>query len=207
MVQITSLYSEIIHKGGHYKKDSNSSRNWTFCLSIDKLHWRRRDIEKLIHIYSIIFCNQFILIGVNFFPEKIFADEIPHCAECDGLVKPDIVFFGENLPDRFFTLAKEDFPNANLLIIMGSSLAVQPFASLVDRVSPTCPRLLLNREKAGHKDRFMSLLGMGGGGLDLDSDKNYRDVAFLGDCDDLCKQIVEKLGWTKDYEDLMSSYT
>jgi NAD-dependent SIR2 family protein deacetylase len=29
---------------------------------------------------------------------------IVHCAEadCDGLVKPDIVFFGENLPEKFF---------------------------------------------------------------------------------------------------------
>jgi len=28
--------------------------------------------------------------------------KIPRCPECDGLVKPDIVFFGEALPERFF---------------------------------------------------------------------------------------------------------
>uniref|UniRef100_A0A671KL47 NAD-dependent protein deacetylase sirtuin-2 n=1 Tax=Sinocyclocheilus anshuiensis TaxID=1608454 RepID=A0A671KL47_9TELE len=43
----------------------------------------------------------------------------------------DIVFFGENLPDRFFTSMKMDFPRCDLLIIMGTSLQVQPFASLV----------------------------------------------------------------------------
>lgn len=85
---------------------------------------------------------------------------------------------------------------------MGSSLAVQPFASLVDRVSSICPRILLNREKAGQKDKLMSIFGMGGG-LDLDSDKNYRDVAFLGDCDDLCHKLIEQLGWAEDFEEMM----
>ncbi|KAK6621550.1 hypothetical protein RUM44_001357 [Polyplax serrata] len=140
--------------------------------------------------------------SLEWMKEKIFSDDIPHCEDCKELVKPDIVFFGENLPERFFYLAKEDFPKADLLIIMGSSLAVQPFASLVDRVSPTCPRILLNREKVGHKDKLMSIFGMGGG-LDLDSDKNYRDVAYLGDCDDLCKKLVEQLGWTQDFDEMV----
>lgn len=59
---------------------------------------------------------------------------IPKCEECnEGVVKPDIVFFGEMLPERFHFLADRDFAQADLLIIMGSSLVVQPFASLVDR--------------------------------------------------------------------------
>lgn len=49
----------------------------------------------------------------------------------------------------------------------------------------------------------MSLLGMGGG-LDLDSDKNVRDVAFLGDCDDLVQQMAEKLGWKEELEALQA---
>ena len=68
------------------------------------------------------------------FLEKIKEATIPSCEECDkGVVKPDIVFFGEMLPDRFHTLISQDFPEAELLIIMGSSLLVQPFASLIDR--------------------------------------------------------------------------
>ena len=47
-----------------------------------------------------------------------------------GLVKPDIVFFGESLPPRFFQGMKTDFPQGDLLIVMGTSLTVQPFASL-----------------------------------------------------------------------------
>lgn len=50
---------------------------------------------------------------------------------CYGLVKPGIVFFGESLPERFWKSIPSDFEAADLLIVMGSSLVVQPFASLI----------------------------------------------------------------------------
>ena len=62
------------------------------------------------------------------------------------MVKPDIVFFGENLPERFFKCVRDDFKQCDLLIVLGTSLVVQPFASLIDRVGPHCPRLLINME-------------------------------------------------------------
>jgi len=46
-------------------------------------------------------------------------------------VKPSIVFFGESLPERFWKSIPDDFEAADLLIVMGSSLVVQPFASLI----------------------------------------------------------------------------
>ena len=61
------------------------------------------------------------------------SEEIPTCEKCESLVKPDIVFFGEALPMKFFMCAEQDFDQCDLLIIMGTSLVVQPFASLVDR--------------------------------------------------------------------------
>eukprot|EP00921_Rhytidocystis_pertsovi_P023964 GHVQ01038453.1.p1 GENE.GHVQ01038453.1~~GHVQ01038453.1.p1 ORF type:complete len:510 (+),score=68.19 GHVQ01038453.1:125-1654(+) len=65
---------------------------------------------------------------------------------CGGLLKPGITFFGESLSDRFFILCRQDFVKADLLIIMGTSLKVMPFASLVTLCKPTCHRLLFNRE-------------------------------------------------------------
>ncbi|KAK5985746.1 NAD-dependent protein deacetylase [Trichostrongylus colubriformis] len=59
---------------------------------------------------------------------------VPRCDKCDGVVKPDITFFGENLPKRFFQCAITDFPRCDLLLIMGTSLVVQPFASMVNEV-------------------------------------------------------------------------
>ena len=133
--------------------------------------------------------------------EKVFAEEIPKCTDenCGGLVKPDIVFFGEALPEAFFVGMGTDFPKADLLIVMGSSLTVQPFCSLVDKVKDTVPRLLINREKV-HED----IVGVGYG-FDFDSDNKYRDVALLGDCDEGCLQLAELLGWKEELLELVKT--
>lgn len=139
--------------------------------------------------------------------EEIFKDNIPTCLECSGLVKPDIVFFRENLPPRFFQLMQADFPKCDLLIILGTSLTVQPFASLIDYVPSSCPRLLINRERAGSMDPMMAMIyGMFGcGGLALDSPNNTRDVALLGNCDDGCLKVADMLDWKDDLQKLITA--
>uniref|UniRef100_A0A8C1YDT6 NAD-dependent protein deacetylase n=1 Tax=Cyprinus carpio TaxID=7962 RepID=A0A8C1YDT6_CYPCA len=137
--------------------------------------------------------------SMDWMQTKIFSEDIPKCDSCGSLVKPDIVFFGENLPARFFTSMKMDFPRCDLLIIMGTSLQVQPFASLVSRVSNSCPRLLINMEKTGQSEFGMGLFSFGGG-MDFDSDKAYRDVAHLSTCDDGCMALAELLGWKVNTE-------
>ncbi|XP_015114176.1 NAD-dependent protein deacetylase sirtuin-2 [Diachasma alloeum] len=139
--------------------------------------------------------------------EKINEGLIPKCEEClEGVVKPDIVFFGEMLPDRFHTLIEHDFPKADLLIIMGSSLVVQPFASLIDRVPSTCPRLLINHEKVGLQDRLSRLFGLRQGFVfDPKSSEVRRDVAWVGDCDTGCELLAEKLGWGDELKTLITN--
>lgn len=62
------------------------------------------------------------------------------------------------------------------------------------RVPDWCPRLLINREKAGVRSPLLRLWGMMGGGLQLDDD-SVRDVARLGDCDDGAQDLADRLGW------------
>ncbi|CAH2234923.1 jg24379 [Pararge aegeria aegeria] len=132
--------------------------------------------------------------SLEFIKERIFTDQIPICTACPGVVKPDIVFFGESLPERFQMCLQADFQKCDMLIIMGSSLEVQPFASLIDMVPDWCPRLLINREKAGLKSPLLRIWGLAGGGLQLEEEAG-RDVAWLGDCDDGCLVVADKLGW------------
>ncbi|XP_045776916.1 NAD-dependent protein deacetylase sirtuin-2-like [Maniola jurtina] len=141
--------------------------------------------------------------SLEFIKEKIFSDQIPICTECPGIVKPDIVFFGESLPERFQRCLQEDFQKCDMLIIMGSSLEVQPFASLIDMVPEWCPRLLINREKAGMRSPLLRLWGLTGGGLQLEDDA-VRDVAWLGDCDDGCLVLADKLGWGEELRALVA---
>lgn len=136
--------------------------------------------------------------------EKILEGNIPNCEECnEGVVKPDIVFFGEMLPERFQELADRDFVQADLLIIMGSSLVVQPFASLVDRVRTTCPRLLINNEKVGMQDRLSRFLGLRQGLMFDSKNTQGRDIAWLGDCDTGCQLLADKLGWGDELQTLI----
>lgn len=160
--------------------------------------------EKLIaahgsfHKSHCIECKQ--LHALEWMKEKIFAGEVPRCtkADCGALVKPDIVFFGEALPERFFE-AMSDFHNADLLIVMGTSLKVQPFCLLTDKVGKTVPRLLINREKVGE-----GVMGMFGYGFDFVSENRYRDVAHLDDCDSGCVKLCELLGWKDELMELVN---
>jgi NAD-dependent SIR2 family protein deacetylase len=48
----------------------------------------------------------------------------PRCAHCGGLLKPDVVFFGENVPRDRFERACEALAGADALLVAGSSLMV-----------------------------------------------------------------------------------
>ena len=118
--------------------------------------------------------------------KKAVADrEVPHCntPQCNGLVKPDIVFFGEALPEDFF-LNRTLPAAADACIIMGTSLSVQPFASLPGFCNEGVPRLLINKERVG---------GLG---------SRADDVLLLGDCDDGVRKLADALDWRDELEKL-----
>jgi NAD-dependent deacetylase len=54
--------------------------------------------------------------------------EVPECAQCGGILKPDAVFFGEALPLRETTQAEEQSRSCDLCIVIGSTLTVYPAA-------------------------------------------------------------------------------
>ncbi|TPX64777.1 hypothetical protein SpCBS45565_g05624 [Spizellomyces sp. 'palustris'] len=130
---------------------------------------------------------------------KIFAGEIPTCEDCSGLIKPDIVFFGESLPERFHKLIATDFRNCDLVIIIGTSLQVAPFSHLINMVPPHIPRLLINREIVAVEE-YSSTRGfdfVGG------RHKYRRDAVFLGTCDEGCEKLAELLNWGEDLKALV----
>uniref|UniRef100_A0A8D2H7F8 protein acetyllysine N-acetyltransferase n=1 Tax=Urocitellus parryii TaxID=9999 RepID=A0A8D2H7F8_UROPR len=63
----------------------------------------------------------------------IFNQVVPRCPRCPAdeplaIMKPEIVFFGENLPEQFHRAMKYDKDEVDLLIVIGSSLKVRPVA-------------------------------------------------------------------------------
>ncbi|XP_014238783.2 NAD-dependent protein deacetylase sirtuin-2 [Trichogramma pretiosum] len=145
-------------------------------------------------------CNAFY--DFDWLKEQIKKTTVPKCENCSGgVVKPDIVFFGENLPDRFHRMVENDFKKADLLIVLGSSLVVQPFASLINHVPTTCPRLLINQEKVGEIHRIAKIMGSNNG-FDFEDSSN-RDVAFIGECDEGCRYLIRQLGWEDELDELI----
>ena len=124
------------------------------------------------------------------YPDALMRDavrngDIPYCTtpQCNGLVKPDIVFFGEQLPEEFFR--NRTIPaHADLCIVMGTSLTVQPFASLPGFCAEGVPRLLINNERVGS-------IGT-----------RPDDVLLLGDCDEGVRKLAAALGWLDELETL-----
>jgi len=113
----------------------------------------------------------------------------PICDECGGPVKPDIVFFGEPLSPRFSQLVRHDLPEADLLIVMGTSLKIPPVCLIPELVR--CPRLLLNRECVG---TFEDGDGVG-----------PSDLFFSCDCDDGVRKLCRMAGWEAELNALHSS--
>nr|XP_039274002.1 NAD-dependent protein deacetylase sirtuin-3-like isoform X2 [Styela clava] len=122
---------------------------------------------------------------------KVMNGIIPRCQSsglCWGIVKPDIVFFGEDLPRRFYYYLK-DFPQCDLLIIMGTSLEVEPFASLTTSVRLNTPRLLLNKTLVGpFKSR---------------SQRRAFDVGVTGDFTDTFNRFLTFLGWKDEFNNMV----
>ena len=56
---------------------------------------------------------------------------IPRCA-CGGVIKPNVVLYGEPLPKYVCIGARREIANADTLIVAGTSLAVEPAASFID---------------------------------------------------------------------------
>ncbi|KAK0561131.1 NAD-dependent histone deacetylase sir2 [Tilletia horrida] len=91
-----------------------------------------------------------------------------------GVIKPDVVFFGEKLPDDFDRLLLEDRDQVDLLLVMGTSLKVAPVSELVSHIPHSTPVVLINRTPVTH-------IAM--------------DVQLLGDADEIIGWLCRRLGW------------
>jgi len=117
---------------------------------------------------------------INEFLSHVNEGKVYRC-ECEGIIKPDVIFFGERLPDSFFNSFYQ-IEESDLVIIMGTSLKVFPFANLVSLIRKTTPIVLINRENPGiNRDNFL----------------------FLdGDIDSRVLEIIKAVGWEERLNEL-----
>ena len=108
--------------------------------NIDRLH-RAAGSERVIEVHGSIETSSCTACGESVGIDDVEAlftdDEIARCAACGDKVKPDVVLFGEFLPEQAMVEATELCEEAELVLCVGSSLEVYPVAGL--------PSVALNR--------------------------------------------------------------
>jgi NAD-dependent deacetylase len=101
--------------------------------NIDRLH-RAAGSERVIEVHGSIATSSCTTCGASWQLEEVeslFGDDgVAECSGCMGKVKPDVVLFGELLPEAAMTEARELAASAELMICVGSSLEVYPVAGL-----------------------------------------------------------------------------
>ena len=66
---------------------------------------------------------------------EIPEDELPRCSDCEGLLRPHVVWFGENLDEKIVESAWEELNECDLCLVIGTSSAVYPAAMFAPYVA------------------------------------------------------------------------
>ena len=104
-----------------------------YTQNIDLLHTKAGN-KKVFEIHGSPALHHCMKCRMEYSYEEIspmvLGGKVPYCDRCGGLVKPDIVFYGESLNEELLDKGFTDFENSDLVLVLGSSLTVQPAASL-----------------------------------------------------------------------------
>ena len=97
-----------------------------------------------------------------------------------GVMKPDITFFGEPLPSKFFTrLRDEDRTKVDLVIVIGTSMKVAPVSEIPRALPPSVPQIYISRDPIHHIE---------------------FDINLIGDCDTVVHELTRRAGWNLKHE-------
>lgn len=171
--------------------------------------------EKLIECHgkfrtsSCLKCNK--KYDTNEIKDDILNDKIPKCKYCDGIIQPDVVFYGDDLPDEFFEQLDKDFQNCDLLIVIGSSLKVEPFPGMIEDPPKNAPRVLINNEPVATYDEELEEFNgkLRETGTEWLTQKfkfghffNKRDIYLGGDLQENVLELIREIGWEEELNEL-----
>lgn len=145
--------------------------------NIDRLH-RAAGSENVIEVHGSIETSSCLECGSAYGLEEVEGTFDEHgvaiCTACAGPVKPDVVLFGELLPEEAMARATALAEEADLMLCVGSSLAVHPVAGL--------PQLTLERGGA------LAIVTKGGTPYDRDA-----ELKLDGEVDEELAALVDAL--------------
>ena len=151
-------------------------------------------------------------LNIELVKEIIMKDEIPKCDNCQGIIIPDVVMNDDDLPEEFFDVLEKDFKECDLLIVMGTSLKVEPFPGMIEDVPINVPRVLINREKVCSYEEEIDVVN--GKLVETSKDRlskkfkfghffNRRDIYLEGDLNENVSQLIKELDWEDDLKNII----
>ncbi len=100
--------------------------------NIDGLH-QKAGSQKVYELHGSVWRNYCTRCRKPYPVERIAREEgIPHCGDCGGLIRPDVVLYEEALDGRMIEASLRLLAAADLVIVGGTSLVVYPAAGLLD---------------------------------------------------------------------------
>lgn len=124
--------------------------------NIDGLH-QAAGSKAVYEVHGSIHRNYCMKCGKAFSLDAVMSMAgIPHCDQCGGVIKPDVVLYEESLDERTINKSIQAIEDADMLIVGGTSLNVYPAASFVSYYNGQ--RLVLINKSTTPYDKYANLL-------------------------------------------------
>lgn len=148
--------------------------------NVDNLHQRAGNSpEKVIELHGTAVSVSCLTCRKKYTREEIQSwllkgVRVPKCDQCGGILKPDTVSFGQSMPPRETEEAFHRARNCDLMIVIGSSLVVQPAAAIPLEARESGAKLvIINRDPTYHD--------------------SYADVVIHGSAGEVMSKILNRL--------------
>ncbi|KAI6795546.1 SIR2-domain-containing protein [Hortaea werneckii] len=136
--------------------------------------------QNIDNLEEVLIACKFQVPGHEIFDQNSSDDEGAYSIPEAGVMKPDITFFGEQLPDNFFDrFTEKDSKTVDLCIVIGTSLKVAPVSEMANYLPKDIPHIFVSREPIEHV--------------------NF-DIQLLGDCDTVVYELSRRAGWRLQHE-------
>lgn len=149
------LYPNALPNAAHRalaKLEARGKLDAVITQNIDGLH-QAAGAENVLELHGSVHRNYCMKCGRRYTLADILTGEgAPRC-ECGGMIRPDVVLYGETLDEDVLDAAVSAISGCDLLIVGGTSLTVYPAAGLLRYKNQSAPLVLLNRDATPYDGR------------------------------------------------------
>jgi len=117
--------------------------------NIDGLH-QKGGSKNVLEFHGSLDTFSCLSCGENYSLSHVRQNSLPpHCVSCNAILKPDIIFYDEHIPDITFARSKQMLTSADLLLVAGTSCQTEPAARIPYYIQNNGGKIIeINKEPA-----------------------------------------------------------